>query len=304
MLTADQLWDASNRVPVLFASAAAMLTIALIDWWTLPYVSLGLLYLFPIMLAAAFLPRAALLALGALCAGLSETFSALDPAWRASRLTLEALAFAGCGLFVSELVRNRRLSLEAQERLRILVETSPAAIMTVDGDGRINLANHAAMRLMAPADPRLIGQPIDRFVPELRNALQPLHEATLRTSMQCQGHRGNGETFVAEIWFSTYRTNGASALAAIIADVSEDQPASGPPDFQACGGAERPVLNSRQIAVLRLLFQGLPNSEIAARLDLTTSAVKNILHQLFAKAGVRNRSQMICVALERYRDLL
>jgi hypothetical protein len=33
----------------------------------------------------------------------------------------------GCGLFVGELVRNRRLSLESQARLKALVETSPAA---------------------------------------------------------------------------------------------------------------------------------------------------------------------------------
>jgi len=37
---------------------------------------------------------------------------------------------------------------------------------------------------------------------------------------------------------------------------------------------------------------------------MTGSAVKNALHQLFSKAGVRNRSQMVSFALERYRDLL
>ena len=103
--------------------------IALVDWWTLPYLSLGILYLFPIMLAAGFLPRRALVAVGIACTALSDAFSSLDPEGRAIRLIFEALAFTGCGLFVSELARNHRLSLATQRRLRALVETSPAAIV-------------------------------------------------------------------------------------------------------------------------------------------------------------------------------
>src|SRR6202023_4400712 len=100
------------------------------------------------MLAAGFLPRWVVALLGAGCAVLSELFSSLDQS--TVRLAFETLALAGCGLFVAELVRNRRLSLEAQERLRALVETSPAAIVTVDERGFIELANRAAVELMAP----------------------------------------------------------------------------------------------------------------------------------------------------------
>jgi hypothetical protein len=35
-------------------------------------------------------------------------------------LSLEIPALAGCGLFVSELVRNRRMTLESQKRFRQL----------------------------------------------------------------------------------------------------------------------------------------------------------------------------------------
>ena len=48
---------------------------------------------------------------------LAELFSSLETSY--TRLSLEMLALAGCGLFVAELVRNRRMTLEAQERLRI-----------------------------------------------------------------------------------------------------------------------------------------------------------------------------------------
>ncbi|MGB0022661.1 MAG: LuxR C-terminal-related transcriptional regulator, partial [Candidatus Sulfotelmatobacter sp.] len=67
---------------------------------------------------------------------------------------------------------------------------------------------------------------------------------------------------------------------------------------------ERPSLNSREMDVLRLVVQGSSNKEIASRMNVSESAVKNTLQQLFGKTEVRTRSQLVRVALERYRDLL
>jgi DNA-binding NarL/FixJ family response regulator len=69
-------------------------------------------------------------------------------------------------------------------------------------------------------------------------------------------------------------------------------------------GWGRPTLNSRQVAVLRLVFEGLTSNQIACHLGMTVSAVKNTLQQLFAKLDVNNRSQVVSVVLECYRDLL
>lgn len=157
---------------------------------------------------------------------------------------------------------------------------------------------------MVPADTNLIGQPIATFLPGLQNALRSNGGPQFRASMQCQGHRAGGEDFVAEVWFSTYRENGAPRLAAIVADVTDDRRETGASDTALPEGAERSNLNSRQLAVLRLVFEGLSNSQIGTRLGMTPSAVKNTLQQLFWKTGVSNRSQLVRVALERYRDLL
>ncbi len=304
ILPVEKLWDRKNRIPALLCSAGMIVVIALADWWTSPYVSLGFLYLFPIMLAAGFLPRPALVAVCVVCAVLSEVFSSLDSTGRFIRLIFEMLALVGCGLFVSELLRNRRLILETQERLHALVETSPAAIVILDQRGAIELANRAAVELMVPGEEKLTGQPIAVFLPELENALRSDTGAQLRASMQCPVHRGNGETSATEVWFSTFKEKGVQKLAAIIADVTEEQPNAVPSDPAGPACVERPNLNGRQVAVLRLLFEGLPNNEIASRLEITPSAVKNTLQQLFSKAGVNNRSRMVRVALERYRDLL
>ena len=161
MLSLEWMWDERNRTRVLAASGVIILAIALVDWSTKPYVSLGFLYLFPIMLSAGFLPRWVLVLLGAGCALLSEIFSYLDMSF--VRLAFEMLALIGCGLFVGEMLRNRRLGLEAQERLRILVETSPAAIVTIDEGGFIELANRAALGLMARPGEQLVGRLLRSF---------------------------------------------------------------------------------------------------------------------------------------------
>ncbi|MGP0021665.1 MAG: LuxR C-terminal-related transcriptional regulator [Candidatus Sulfotelmatobacter sp.] len=305
MWNLESIWEARNRTAVLLTSAAIVLVIAAVDWWTKPYVSLGFLYLFPIMLAAGFLPRWAITLMGIACALLSERFSNLDPADAPIRTSFEALALVGSGLFISEVLRNRRLRLASQERLRVLVETSPAAIVTVDEHGFIELANQAATELMAPRDGQLIGQPIAAFLPELHHALRWEEGPQFRTSMQCRGHRGNGESFLADVWFSSYKDGPMPKLAAIIADVTEER-AGAAESNSAVGseGQERTALNSRESEVLRLVVQGLANKEIASRLNVSESAVKNTLQQLFAKTEVRTRSQLVRVALECYRDIL
>jgi len=60
------------------------------------------------------------------------------------------------------------------------------------------------------------------------------------------------------------------------------------------------ILNKREQAVLKGVFEGLTNKEIAAELDISESYVKAVLQQLFAKTGVRTRSQLVRVALEKH----
>ncbi len=304
----ERVWDERNRTAVFLLSFAIMLVVAVVDWWTMPYVSLGFLYLFPIMLVAGFLPLWAVAMLGVICAVLAELFSSLP---RSSiRFSFEALALAGCGLFVAELSRNRRLSMDAhrislaaQDRLRALVETSSAAIVTVDERGFIELANQAALDLLAPRDDKLVGNPIAAFLPELHHALRWEEAPQFRASMQCRGHRGTGEIFIADVWFSTYKEGNAPKLAAIIADVTEDTDETSATAGNAAP-AEQVPLSQREMDVLRYLVQGLANKEIAARMNLSESGVKNTLQQLFTKTGVRTRSQLVRVALEQYRNLL
>ncbi|MBZ5577067.1 MAG: response regulator transcription factor [Acidobacteriia bacterium] len=75
-------------------------------------------------------------------------------------------------------------------------------------------------------------------------------------------------------------------------------------DLNQTRAPEEPHLTERDKAILRLVFQGLANKEIAARLQISEGAVKSSISQLFHKLSVRTRAQLVKVALEQYSDQL
>ena len=59
------------------------------------------------------------------------------------------------------------------------------------------------------------------------------------------------------------------------------------------------ALTDREQRVLDGVFEGLGNKEIGTRIGVSEGAVKATLQQLFQKTGVRTRSQLVRIALER-----
>ena len=230
------IFQRANRAQLLAIAAVATAAIALTDWLTKPYISLGFLYLFPIIILGGVLSRTQIVGAGLICAVLQEAFSNLPENEAIFRLVLSSIGFVGTGLFVSELLKNRRVVLkhvealetevklrrDAEDQLEILVESSPAAIVTIDSQGKILLANHAAQQLLAPNGAPLSGQAIGQFLPALETVLQRQPTMSFRTTLQCRGERNSGEVFLAAVWFSTYQTVSGSRLAAVVVDLSED----------------------------------------------------------------------------------
>jgi signal transduction histidine kinase len=54
-------------------------------------------------------------------------------------------------------------------------------------------------------------------IPDLRTGQQ-----SFRTLMQCKGRRRDGEMFIADVWFATYRTSAGPRLAAMVVDTSDE----------------------------------------------------------------------------------
>jgi two-component system nitrate/nitrite response regulator NarL len=59
-------------------------------------------------------------------------------------------------------------------------------------------------------------------------------------------------------------------------------------------------LSERQHQVLRSILDGLANKEIAAKLQVSETSIKATIQELFNKAGVRTRSQLVRIAIEKY----
>jgi len=84
-------------------------------------------------------------------------------------------------------------------------------------------------------------------------------------------------------------------LRSVLAGITAQAP---PAEYQ------RKNLTDRERQVLRYVFEGLANKEIADRLQVSESSVKATLQQLFSKTGVRTRGQLVRTALENYKDQL
>jgi two-component system, LuxR family, sensor kinase FixL len=228
-----------DKRSALLRAGIMIAAIALIDWWVVGEIPLGFLYLVPMLIAGSALSLLQICAIAALCTVLAEVFD--DLAWTLrtglSRDVLYFAAFAGAGLFVREVSRSRRAALEhlheterqgnarveAEEQLRILIESSPAAIVTADADGSVLMANEAAHRMLGLPQGELPGRTIHRYLPSLTNvSRQEAFQQHFRTVMQARGQRDDGETFLADICFSTYRTNAGSRLTAMVLDASEE----------------------------------------------------------------------------------
>jgi PAS domain S-box-containing protein len=230
-----------SRTKLLFIAAAMILTVALIDWRVELNVSFGFLYLFPMLIVGSCLPRWQLALMGGLCTFLAERFAPFwytwDPAAGVPRDLFMFASYFGTGLFAYESARNRRLTeqhvqeveqeaelrRDAEQQLQALIESSPAAILTVDSSGKILMANQAAHLLLGFEPRTLPGESIKDFLPPLAS-VPPADESTprFRTAMQCSGRRRDGDVFLADVWFSTYQTKAGPRLAAMLVDSSEE----------------------------------------------------------------------------------
>jgi DNA-binding NarL/FixJ family response regulator len=59
-------------------------------------------------------------------------------------------------------------------------------------------------------------------------------------------------------------------------------------------------LTTRQSEVMRGILDGLTNKEIAVTINASESSVKAVIQELFRKAGVRTRSQLVRIAIEKH----
>ena len=203
--------------------------IAISDWRMEINATLGFLYIFPMMLLGTVLNWWQLVPAALFCTFLSDRLDPFPMEMESARDVLIFLTLAVTGFLSLGLTRTYRRERErfaaqraAEEQLKFLIESSPAAILTMTADGEILLGNPAAHRLLRVAEGSLSGKKITRYIPAL-GSIPSIDDTTkiFRTEMQTRGQRENGEVFLADVFFSTYSTPAGPRLAAMVVDTSE-----------------------------------------------------------------------------------
>jgi PAS domain S-box-containing protein len=220
-------------------AALLIAVIAVIDWRVDLNLSFGFLYLFPMLILGTALERWQLLLAAVVCTLFSDLFDpfAFHMLTSGPQDILVFSSLAGTGLFSYEVSRSRQRQLEnlyrvereaaarreAEEQLEFVIESSPAAILTLEWDARILRANSAAHRMFGVPAGELPGRSIRPFLPALgRVPFIGETPQTFRTEMQCRGERADGAVFLANVFFSTYATPAGPRLAALVVDASEE----------------------------------------------------------------------------------
>jgi PAS domain S-box-containing protein len=198
--------------------------------------SLGILFVIPIAISAVLLNRFQVFVCAVVAAVLMEKFSV--PASRgetALGFALGLTAFSGLGWFIVATVESGRNQAASAQRLRresdlreraeqesrALIESSPAAIITIAPDGRIKMTNSTAKRLLRLEAP-IAGDSIANYFPVLGELMTSNRILRLAgTMVEGNGRRSDGATFFAQMWLSSYQTAEGLQIAAVVADASD-----------------------------------------------------------------------------------
>ena len=272
-----------QRAPRALLAGLLIVMIAAVDWRVQANIAFGFLYLLPILVMGTVLPLWGVMLTALVCTILADLFDPFAFTWSIG-LPQDILVFtslAGTGLYSHEVARNRErekkhlMAVEieaaarrtAEEQLEFLVETSPAAILTVGADHLIARANTAAHRLFGAPIGELAGKSIRRYLPSLgKIELGGDRPQNFRTEMQCRGQREQGDFFLADVFFSTYETALGPRLAAVILNASDEL-------------MEREELNLEQLLAASRILVGAVSHEVRNVCGAVAVIYENLIRQ-------------------------
>src|SRR5580700_6417180 len=162
----------------------------------------------------------------------------------------------------------------SEENYRLVVETAPDAVISIDERGAILFANPATTRIFGYDPAELIGKPLTILMPEF---LRKLHEAGFKRYIatgqrhinwqgtELVGRRKNGQEFPVEISFGELTKDGHRVFTGFIRDISERKQ------------AQRAIQNAQaELArVSRLTTMGELAASIAHEVNQPLTAVNN-----------------------------
>ena len=132
----------------------------------------------------------------------------------------------GLGAIVRDLTERKR----AEEQFRLVVESSPSGMLMVDENGTILLVNRQIEQLFGYERAELIGQPVEKLVPQRMQSHHAGDRAEFFAHSESRamgkgrdlyGLRKDGQEFSLEIGLNPIRTVDGMRVLASVVDISE-----------------------------------------------------------------------------------
>jgi protein-histidine pros-kinase len=134
------------------------------------------------------------------------------------------------GMLVTSTIREVGAGDASEAYFQNLLESAPDAMVIVDQNGRIAIANEQSTRMFGYARNELIGQPIEMLLPEALRTAHAGHRSTytnqprvrrMGVGLELAGLRADGSTFPVEISLSPVQTSSGIFVSSVIRDVTE-----------------------------------------------------------------------------------